>query len=52
MNREMSAKTPSRSAWKALHAGLTPQRAAISVPIASSAPISTVIGAERKIHRL
>jgi hypothetical protein len=52
MNREMSSKTLVCPACKGLHAWSTRQRAAISAPTTSFAPISSLIGAERKIHSL
>jgi hypothetical protein len=52
MNREMNSKTLMRPACKGLCARFTPLRAAISAPTTSFASISTLIGAERKIHRL
>ncbi|WP_156901694.1 hypothetical protein [Azohydromonas australica] len=48
----MNSKTLVRPACKGLHACFTPLRAAISAPTISFAPISTLIGTERKIHSL
>ncbi len=52
MNHEVNSKTLVTPACKGLHAWFTPLRAAISAPTTSFAPISTLIGAERKIHTL